>query len=309
MSAPRPDTPTRSRGDDGFALLIVLWLIVVLALQVGALTMSVRDGVRLVESSTAIARGEALMHAAIETAVARLTARDPKQRWLPDGAPRTLTIAGIALEIVIAAENGRIDLNTADPALLAGLARSLGLTEREAATMADRIADWRDPDSERRQRGAEDRDYRRAGLDHGAADQPFLDTGDLTRVLGIAPELAHGLAPHVTVFNADGKINPRLASETVLRALPDIPRATLDQVLQLRRKGGEAALAIDTLLAPARQHLSSGVGPTYRIRMTTRGDRRTALGSGETIIVLGLDTATPYRTLAWRFSPSTLASD
>ena len=287
----------------GVALVVVLWVIVVLSIQVGLFTVQVRDGVRLLDNATAAARGQALMHAAVETAVARLTARVPRERWQADGAQRALRIGDMDVTLSIHDENARININAAEPALLEGLLRELTRSPGEAQMLADRIVDWRDPDSNRRTKGAEDQDYRRARMEHGAADQPFLDVADLGRVLGMSAELAQELAPHLTIYTADGRINPRLASETVLRSLPDVPRQTVDEAMQLIRRGGEAALGVDALLASARQYLSNARGPAFRIRVQSTGDRRLASGGGEAIVVLGLDAATPYRTLAWRFRP------
>ena len=308
MSRPHGDgahdaAPDHRAGERGVALVIVLWVIVVLTLQVGLFTVQVRDGVRLLDNSQAAARGQALMHAAVETAVARLTARLPAERWQADGAPRPVRVGELDVTLTIHDENGRININVAEPAFLQGLLQELTRSAGEAQTLSDRIVDWRDPDSNRRSKGAEDQDYRRAGLEHGAADQPFLDAADLVRILGMTADLATRLLPHVTIYTADGRINPKLASETVLRALPGIQRQTVDQALRLIKRGGEAALAADGLLAPARQYLSDARGPAFRIRVQSAGDRRLVSGGGEAIVVLGLDAATPYRTLAWRFRP------
>lgn len=297
----RPPLPREA----GIAIVLVLWLIVVLSLQVGVFNRSTHDGLRLVENAAAVARGQALLHAGIEYAVARMTLGDVRARWQADGGPRDLEIGGVALRLMISDENGRINLNLADPALIEGLMRALGLAPAEATQLTDRIVDWRDVDQEKRRRGAEDADYKRAGLDYGAADQPFIDASDLIRVLGLPREVAVAMLPHVTVHTAVGRINPRLASEAVLRALPGIGRQTVEQAVLLLRSGGQRAQSGEALLAPAAAHIASNRGPAYRMRVQLRNAGRSAIGNGEAIVALGLDSAKPYRTLSWRFTTST----
>jgi general secretion pathway protein K len=292
-----------SAGESGVALVMVLWVIVVLTVQVGLFTFQVRDGARLVENAAAVARGQAAMQAAVETAAARLTARVPRERWAADGGERTLRIGGVDVVVSIHDENGLVNINHAEAVLIEGLLRVVGVGARDAQMLTDRIVDWRDPDQERRRQGAEDQDYRRAGVGYGAADQPFLDVADLGRVLGLSPQVVERLVEHVTVYTPDGRINPRLASETVLRALPGVTADAVKQAMELARRGGQAALEIEGVLAGARPYLNSRRGPAYRVRVRLTSDRREAVGVGEAIIVTGLDSTKPYRTLAWRFRP------
>lgn len=299
-TAPAP--PPGTGRESGIALVIVVWLIVVLAVQVGLLNRSLRDGARIVDNTTAIARGEALMHAGLEFAVSRLTTGDIRTRWRADGNPRSIDVAGKTLNLTISSENGRININMADPELITGLLRSLDLSPAEVAMMRDRILDWRDRD---RQRSGTDAAFKRDGVRKGPEDLPFIDPGDLARVLGTSRYLADLLARRVTVYTEASGINPRVASREVLNALPGLGAKTVERAYQLFRMGNEEALSAIAMLAPAQQFLTHTIGPAYRIQFEIGGTRRDALGSGEAIVALGLDSALPYRTLSWRFSPST----
>ena len=67
--------------DGGFALVVVLWIVALLALQVGIFNLAVRDAASLAGNELAIARGEALAAAGVELAAARLMETDPAWQW------------------------------------------------------------------------------------------------------------------------------------------------------------------------------------------------------------------------------------
>lgn len=293
MNQLRSPRATGPRGERGVALVIVLGAIVLLSLQLGLLTMQVSDSARQIENAVVSARARALVHAGLEVAVAEIAT----------AAEGTITfqIDGSDVSVSLQDEAGRVNLNLAPLPLLTGLLKAVGASAEDAIMLADRIADWRDPDHQRSDKGAEDKDYRRGRLEHGAADRPFIDAADLARVLGMSREIAERLAEQVTVHSGGARINPLAATEVVLRALPGVPRQSLDHALELlRRRGARARADVATLLEPAQEHLTWSRGPVYRVRVDVRGGVRRVTGSGEAIVALGLDAATPYRMLAWR---------
>lgn len=294
-----------SGGESGIALVIVIWLIVILAVQVGLLNNSLRDGARIVDNTIAIARGEALIHAGVELAVARLTTGDIRARWRADGSQRTIYIGTNALKLTISDENARININMARPELIGGLLRSLDLSPAEVATLRDRIIARRDADRERQRSRGEVSNFKRDGIPDDPDHLPFIDPSDLARVLGTSQNLAERLVRRITVYTGDSGFNPRFASREVLASLPDVDAQTVERAYRLFRMGRDEAASAMAMLGPAQQFLSQSIGPAYRIQLQIDGPRRDALGSGEVIVVLGLDSALPYRTLSWRFSPST----
>src|SRR6202023_931438 len=68
----------------GLALVVVLWVVALLALQVSILNLTVRDTSSLATTELATLRGEALAMAGVEMAVAHLLARNPARRWGAD---------------------------------------------------------------------------------------------------------------------------------------------------------------------------------------------------------------------------------
>jgi general secretion pathway protein K len=234
-----------------------------------------------------------------------LTTGDIRTRWRPDGSQRSIDVAGNTLKLTISDENGRININKADPELIGGLLRSLALPPAEVAKMQDRILDRRDPDRERQRSGFQKAETKSAGVQYDPDHPPFNDPSDIARVLGASRQLAELLARRVTIFTDESAINPRVASREVLYALPGLNAKTVEVAYQLFRMGNDEALSAIAMLAPAQQFLTQTIGPAYRIRFEIGGRHRNALGSGEAIVALGLDSALPYRTLSWRFSPST----
>lgn len=287
----------------GFALVVVLWIVTLLALQVSLFNLTVRDAAALAGNELAVLRGEALAAAAVEVAAARLLDRDAERRWQADGTTREIAFGGAYLAITIKDEAARIDVNEADAELLGALLqRSAGISGN-IAQLVDRIIDWRDADSDRRPRGAEELDYRRAGMPGGPNNGPLLDASELARVLGFPPDAAHWLANYLTVYGGEGNINPMLAPREVLLMLPGVEEAQVDRALELRRRGAESAQSVPAELGSAKKWLTARKGPAYRIELAVRGDTVPAIGTAEAVILLGKDTLAPYRILSWRYEP------
>lgn len=286
----------------GIALVAVLWLIAIAGLQVSLFNVSVRDAVALAETETAISRGHALLHAGVELAISRLTEQDRNVRWEPDGADRVVAYAGTYLTIRITPESSRIDINRADPALIAGLVRNLTGRDDLAATLADRIVDWRDTDDKKLPLGAERADYGRAAPDQSIGNRPFLQPEEMTRVLGLPRELAERMQPFVTAWSGDGKVNPLYAPPEVLAALPGISPNDIAYLVQLRGNNAPPD-AIAAAVAPVQRFLGSNEGPAYRIDVRIAREAVLAVGRVQAIVVRGIDTGAPYRVLSWRYEP------
>ena len=204
----------------GAALLLVLWLIVLLTALVSAFAMTAR-----VESlqGRVLVRGleaQVAARAGLEYALTRIDQADPRLHWQPDGSPHPWRYNGARLEIRIVDENGKVDLNHADFALLAALLGALGVEPAEASRLAAAIVDWRDTDLlTQAAGGAEDADYASAGRAYGAKDGNFESIAELEQVLGFTPELYARLAPHVTIHSALPRPDPQFASAPVLDAI------------------------------------------------------------------------------------------
>jgi general secretion pathway protein K len=287
----------------GFALVVVLWIVTVLALQVSLFNLSVRDAASLASNELAILRGEALATAGVEVAAARMLARDPAQRWRADGSVRQIALGDALVEIAIRDEAARIDINEADAELLSSMLQRFVRNPRTVAQWVDRIMDWRDPDSDPRPQGAEELDYRRAGLPYGPSNGPMLDPSELTRILDFSPAVAQALASHLTVFGGDGGINPQLATRETLLLLPGAEASTVERIMELRQRGEEGARAATAELGPSAKWLTARRGPAYRIEVAVRGNSEPAIGTAEAVVLIGKDAQAPFHILSWRYEP------
>ena len=101
------------------------------------------------------------------------------------------------------------------------LLKALSLNEK----IADRVADWIDPDREQRLRDSET----------GARNAPLLSTDELSLIPGIEKDEYTSLLPYVTVFG-DGLVNLNGAEKPVLRSLhPEITDDLAARVIEYRR--------------------------------------------------------------------------
>jgi general secretion pathway protein K len=223
----------RRRGS-GVALVGVLWLLVLLSLIALNLSTGSRTELQLAGNARLAASARHVAEAGVNWGVWSLMQADTAG-WLADGSVRSLELDGVSVEVALFDEQGKIDLNEADPLLLVGLFESVGLSEREALAQADAILDWRDEDELLRPAGAEEEQYRAAGL-LGPANQPFEQVEELRQVLGMSEALYRQVLPMLTLFSNKAEVNPMVAPREVLLALPGIRPESIDSYIEERRR-------------------------------------------------------------------------
>jgi general secretion pathway protein K len=283
----------------GFALILVLWIVALLAVIAASLVSSGRTETRLAHNLVENAKAEALADGAIERAVLGLLTTDQDRAWRAGGGPYALAYGEGEVQVSVADEDGKVDLNAAPPELLAGLLAQLGLDADAAKAMADRIVDYRDPDHDLSPQGAEDPQYATAGRPAGAQDRPFATESELLGVLGMTPELYRRMRPYVTVFSGAEAVDPLHASRVVLAAIPGMT----DQLIEAFAKAGpeddplasvddESAFDVEPYLIPSR-----------KIMYTVRAEAHTAGGGTfvrEAVVELTGGSPRPFLVHAWR---------
>ena len=186
-------------GDRGFALLIVLWWTVLLAMLGTQLASSGRLDAQRAGNLRAAAAAEAAADGVLYEAV--FHALDGSAAgWAADGAAHAVAVAGGVARVEIRSEAAKIGLNQASPALLAALLNRLGTERRQAAALADAILDWRTATARPRKLGAKAPEYRAAGLGYAPPNSDFESVDELALVHGMTPELVARLAPYVSVY-------------------------------------------------------------------------------------------------------------
>lgn len=223
------------RGQRGVALVLVMWAAIILSVIAASFIVERRTEAMIVVNSVSIARARAAADAGVYRAVFEAYRGDNSPDiWRRDGTPYTWNFDGVPVRIEMRDESAKIDINTASDALLRGLLVSIGLKDDEADALLDVILDWRDADSLRRLHGAEEPDYRAAGLSYGPANGPFQAIEELQLVLGMRPEIYRRIAPMITVFSRQPGINPQLATREVLLAIPGMTPEVVDDYIARR---------------------------------------------------------------------------
>ena len=174
----------------------------------------------LAHNSLEMAEVNAISEAGINRAVAALLEPQPERRWRVDGSPQSFDFNGVPMKIAIQDELGKIDLNQAEPALLASLLQSAGLDPLAGNSLADKIVDWRTALPLKRVNGAKDEDYRAAGLPYRPRNGPFQSVGELLLVMDMTPALFERIAPALTVYSGRPQFDPQLAPSEALLAMP-----------------------------------------------------------------------------------------
>jgi general secretion pathway protein K len=104
------------------------------------------------------------------------------RKFSTDGSVYAWRFGKTIVHISVQDEVGRVNLNKAPEALLAALFASVGIDSGKAQSLADAIADYRDSDDLPRVRGAEEAEYRDAGLGWGPKNAPFQTIEELQQV-------------------------------------------------------------------------------------------------------------------------------
>jgi general secretion pathway protein K len=204
----------------GFALIAVFWIIMVVGLF--AAIVASRTGFDIERSGWAVdvGRVRAAADGAAEEAAFELIGRLGSGGLvtnLTDLAQFEIVIDDIRVLVALEDEDGKIDLNGAQPELLAALLdvvlqRDPTLAMDDALAISERIADFRDIDNLRRLHGAEDPEYAAEGLAAGAKDTAFDTVGELGQVLGMTARLAAAVEPYVTVYSGRSQFDPDAGS-------------------------------------------------------------------------------------------------
>jgi general secretion pathway protein K len=233
--------------------------------------------------------------------LALLALRDPDEtvRLVPDGRPFEIVYQGMAVEVRVTDERGKLDINAADEQALFNLLTGHGLDADEAQMLSAAILDWADVDEIERANGAELDAYSAAGLGLGPGNRPFVMTEELLQVLGMSWDLYKKMEPGLTVYSGTGMPNAAYAPVEALLALPDMTEQDAMNFVA-DRQSEDMISGVGAVLPDGQVVMARGRGTTYSIVA------KATLPNGiwdqieSTVRLGGSSDGRPYRVLRWR---------
>jgi len=300
--------PTRQRG---IAVIIVLWLTILLTVIASGFAFSMRSEALAARNALSLAQARAAADGAVERTAFELSRPRMASSWASDGQVHSWQEDGIAIQATAVDESTRIDLNAAPEALLKGLVENVGGADPDtSAKIVDAIQDWKDPDDMRRPNGAEEADYRQAGLKYKPANAPFETVNELARVMYVTPAIYGRIADSLTVQSRQPGVNAQLAPRGVLLALPNTTPELVDAFIEQRTQAQAQNLPVPPF--PPAANYVAGVVPVWRIRtVAVAADGVTFVR--EAVVRPSGDGRRPLLTLNWQegstvAAPTALAS-
>ncbi len=219
----------------GVVLILVLVVIVLLMLVAGAMTTTRRTDAALTFNLVDQVKGQALVQAGVNYAALRLLGMRSDSDWRPERGQLHWQFDNADLTIQVQDVRGLINLNKTSNAVLSAFFENMGLAEEEVPILIDQIHDWRDKNQTHRLNGAEDEEYQDLGLPYGAKDANFDHIEELRLLPAINDIFFAKIKPYLTIRNSGTRVIPAFAPEAILRALPNVDEATVDNLLMNRQ--------------------------------------------------------------------------
>ncbi|RKZ69301.1 MAG: hypothetical protein DRQ44_03185, partial [Gammaproteobacteria bacterium] len=272
----------------GIALIIVLWLLVLLTVIAASHARIIRTETRLAANHVEAGRARSMAEAGTYHAIMEMLVSENTQRWPVNGSINRIRYEDGHVAIAIRDARGLVDINSASAAVLDTVLAGAGMEQQgQRQALVDAILDWRDRDNLKHLNGAEDDDYRRAGLSWAARDGDFSSIEEFRYVLGMSNPLFAQLAPYLTIHSGQAGVKldyapPWLVS--VLSARQDFSGSgnstargggsTFHITVWATTTGGSSA-SLDTVV-----HIAAGSDLPYRILSWHTPARSTAVNAG-----------------------------
>ncbi|GCE91843.1 general secretion pathway protein K [Komagataeibacter diospyri] len=195
-----PPPCLRTMTDGGFALLIVLWTVVLLSFLAFAIASAGRGQIHTTDMLRLHARLQQEADGGIWEAAFHLLDTSAGH-WGADGTDHLIRHGNTRLDLRITSEAGKINPNIASTGLLLALLRATGSDMHEAQALTLNIRAWRFPvSSDSAALPGTMAAYVTAGRPYGPPGAPFQSVGELRLVLGMTPVIAARLIPHLSIY-------------------------------------------------------------------------------------------------------------
>jgi general secretion pathway protein K len=214
----------RSRG---FALVIVLWTLVLLSFVMIHMMTAGRTETRIAANFVANADAETQADGAVMEAVFRLIDTSDAHWDIGDG-PHVLRMRQAKATVTVTSESGKVNPNTASQQMLAALMSAVGAPPSQARQVSAAMLDWRQSDDNDQTGPArKSAQYQAAHLDYAPPGAPFETLDEIQRVIGMTPDLFRRLKPNLSLFQTSdpdiATAEPAVAKALKTLALPPQP--------------------------------------------------------------------------------------
>jgi general secretion pathway protein K len=226
----------------GFALVVVIWGLGVIALLVAPFMSTARLRLQAAFNIAAATKADLIAQSAIDLAALSLFAEQngalspthggsgggrpnfaalqgaaQLSRGLHDGRPRSCAFDGAAVIIAVEDEAGKVDLNAAPAKLLKAMLMGLGAVPNQADSVANAIVAFRsNAIGDVAQTNPE---YADSGRPYGPKHAPFQTIFELDQVVGVDAALFRQLLPFVTVHSRHPGVDSQNAPPALFAAL------------------------------------------------------------------------------------------
>jgi len=247
-----------ARDERGFALLVVLLVLALVAVVGAEFAYSMRLEASAVRAYKSVIIGSHLAETALEQATREIVADAPlvaedddglvtfytaDRRVLPRLRRAKAELVGGLYSYRITDEEARLNVNTSPPDRIDRLLLTLGVDKQGRDTIVDSIQDWRDPNEEHRANGAESEDYYlKLPTPYRSHNANLESIAELQQIKGVTSPIYNGskdqpgLAGLVTV-RSTGTVNMNTAGPAVLSAF-GLSTAEITEIQQSRRNNG-----------------------------------------------------------------------
>ena len=285
----------------GVALIAVLWILAILTIVVTGIAAQTRTEQRLARNLLASEQAYHAAEGGIYYAIHQLSGDQggSGQKLVLS----TLRVGGALVTTEVTDERGKIDLNTAPDELIRGLIQAAGVELDEASRLTDAILDWRDGDSLRRLHGAEDADYRLAGLNYEAKDAEFDSVDELQRVLDMQPEVFELVRGGFTIQTHAPDINPMVAAPLVLAAIPGMTEELVSEYIEAREASRTEGLPAPAFPLGGSPYITFENGPAYRVDARAEIPSRAVARIGAVVVADRRRGPADFSIIAWSSSP------
>ena len=256
------------RGNNGFALLAVFWI----SLLLGILALNYATTARLnaeaarnrrlgAESDyllrSAVAKGyhEYLKYRANRSLLAKKEEVEdlsgkPLELWYPRYEPWGCEVEGVKVGVKIAGEAGKFKLAGLKIERWRRIIEACGVVEEEARDgIVDSVLDWVDGDSLHRLNGAESDYYEEQGLEYGCKNREIDVVNELLLIKGVTYDLYAGGSGHpglidlLSPYGQDDKLDINSCAPAAFALVEDLPPEVISEIIAYRAASPISKLA------------------------------------------------------------------